>query len=133
MRVLTSLAVAGLIAAAVPPVARAGGSASWLRAYMAAYRSTRSSATNHVLIPAWARKYNMNCSGCHYPAAPRLNATSRLVAREEGDRAGTPVPFLARSRILGGRSFSHLPYRVQDITSPCPAQGGRNPRCRLPQ
>jgi len=24
-------------------------------------------------IPAWARKYNMNCSGCHYPAAPRLN------------------------------------------------------------
>lgn len=26
-------------------------------------------------IPAWARKYNMNCSGCHYPAAPRLNAT----------------------------------------------------------
>lgn len=26
-------------------------------------------------IPAWARKYNMDCSGCHYPAAPRLNAT----------------------------------------------------------
>jgi hypothetical protein len=26
-------------------------------------------------IPAWARKYNMNCSGCHAPAAPRLNAT----------------------------------------------------------
>lgn len=26
-------------------------------------------------IPAWARKYNMNCSGCHYPAPPRLNAT----------------------------------------------------------
>ena len=25
-------------------------------------------------IPAWARKYNMNCSGCHYPAPPRLNA-----------------------------------------------------------
>lgn len=26
-------------------------------------------------IPAWARKYNMNCSGCHLPAVPRLNAT----------------------------------------------------------
>lgn len=26
-------------------------------------------------IPAWARKYNMNCSGCHYPVPPRLNAT----------------------------------------------------------
>ena len=24
-------------------------------------------------IPAWARKYNMNCSGCHSPAVPRLN------------------------------------------------------------
>ena len=26
-------------------------------------------------LPAWGRKYNMNCSGCHYPAVPRLNAT----------------------------------------------------------
>lgn len=26
-------------------------------------------------IPAWARKYNMNCTGCHYPVVPRLNAT----------------------------------------------------------
>ncbi len=25
-------------------------------------------------IPAWARKYNTNCSGCHYPVVPRLNA-----------------------------------------------------------
>ncbi len=25
-------------------------------------------------IPAWARKYNMPCSGCHYPAPPKLNA-----------------------------------------------------------
>lgn len=32
-------------------------------------------ASNADAIPAWARKYNMNCSGCHYPAAPRLNAT----------------------------------------------------------
>ena len=24
-------------------------------------------------IPPWARKYNMNCSGCHYPTVPRLN------------------------------------------------------------
>ena len=26
-------------------------------------------------LPAWARKYNMKCSGCHYPTVPRLNAT----------------------------------------------------------
>jgi hypothetical protein len=25
-------------------------------------------------IPAWARKYNMNCTGCHYPVPPVLNA-----------------------------------------------------------
>ena len=25
-------------------------------------------------LPAWGRKYNMNCSGCHSPAVPRLNA-----------------------------------------------------------
>ncbi len=25
-------------------------------------------------LPAFARKYNMNCSGCHSPAVPRLNA-----------------------------------------------------------
>lgn len=29
----------------------------------------------HRSIPAWARKYNMNCSGCHLAAVPRLNAT----------------------------------------------------------
>ena len=26
-------------------------------------------------IPAWARKYNMNCSGCHFPTVPRLSAS----------------------------------------------------------
>jgi hypothetical protein len=25
-------------------------------------------------IPAWARRYNMNCTGCHYPVPPVLNA-----------------------------------------------------------
>lgn len=25
-------------------------------------------------IPAWARKFNMNCTGCHYPVPPVLNA-----------------------------------------------------------
>lgn len=29
-------------------------------------------------IPAWARKYKMNCSGCHSPAVPRLNAMGTL-------------------------------------------------------
>lgn len=33
------------------------------------------SAIHTRAIPSWARKYNMNCSGCHYPTVPRLNAT----------------------------------------------------------
>jgi hypothetical protein len=33
------------------------------------------SAVHNRAIPAWGRKYNMNCSGCHYPTVPRLNAT----------------------------------------------------------
>ena len=45
-----------------------------IRDYEATY-STRTAMTAHLMIPAWARKYNMNCSGCHYPAPPRLNAT----------------------------------------------------------
>ena len=33
------------------------------------------SSVHTRVIPAWARKYNMNCSGCHYPTVPRLNAS----------------------------------------------------------
>lgn len=39
----------------------------------AALRARAASAHARV-IPPWARKYNMNCSGCHYPTVPRLNA-----------------------------------------------------------
>lgn len=28
-------------------------------------------------IPAWERKYGIECSGCHYPVYPRLNATGQ--------------------------------------------------------
>jgi len=48
--------------------------AAMVRAYVTAY-ATRTLEAAHRMIPAWARKYNMNCSGCHYPAPPRLNAT----------------------------------------------------------
>lgn len=68
------LVVAGF--ATVPSTARAGGTPAWVRNYIAAY-SARRLAAAHAVIPAWARKYNMNCSGCHYPAPPRLNATGQ--------------------------------------------------------
>ncbi len=62
--------------ATVPSPARADGTPAWVRSYMAEYSASRL-AKAHALIPAWARKYNMNCSGCHYPAPPRLNATGQ--------------------------------------------------------
>ena len=60
------LAAVAMVAPTTP--AYGGGTGTWLRNYMTSY-------TAHAGIPAWARKYIMNCSGCHYPAAPRLNAT----------------------------------------------------------
>ena len=44
------------------------------RRYAATY-SARRLAAAHRGIPAWARKYNVNCSACHTPAIPRLNET----------------------------------------------------------
>lgn len=52
-----------------PPPARALG------AGVNANRKVVLSAIHTRAIPSWARKYNMNCSGCHYPTVPRLNAT----------------------------------------------------------
>jgi hypothetical protein len=46
--------------------------AAMVRHYELAYRIADISTAS---IPAWARKYNVNCSHCHYPAPPRLNAT----------------------------------------------------------
>ena len=74
MRTLSWLAVAAFAAVATPSVARAGGTPTWARVYMAEY-SVRASVKTDAMIPAWARKLNVNCSHCHYPAAPRLNAT----------------------------------------------------------
>jgi hypothetical protein len=68
------LLLAALSTAGAPSGARAERSAEWVRSYVATY-TARSLKTAHLMIPAWARKYNMNCSGCHFPAPPRLNAT----------------------------------------------------------
>lgn len=65
--------IAACVATSLPSAARAGDTPSWLRSYMEAYSATRAS-TASAPIPAWARKYNMPCSGCHYPVPPRLNA-----------------------------------------------------------
>ncbi len=70
MRPVRMLCLTAIAVLLTPGVAQAGGNAG-LRRYMATYAEHSA----HALIPAWARKHNMNCSGCHYPAVPRLNAT----------------------------------------------------------
>lgn len=63
---------AACLSLAGPLMAGSGPSKARVAAYVATYSATRGAS---LAIPAWARKYNMNCSGCHYPAPPRLNAT----------------------------------------------------------
>jgi hypothetical protein len=73
MNAVAILSAVGMLAAG--PRATTGTKPS--RAMVATYVATYAAASRgtSLAIPAWARKYNMNCSGCHYPAPPRLNAT----------------------------------------------------------
>lgn len=73
MRATLLIATVTGLALASPAAADSGSLSAAVRAYETAYGAMAA----HALIPAWARKYNMNCSGCHYPAIPRLNATGQ--------------------------------------------------------
>ena len=73
MHGVSLILVAAVGAIATPSAARADGMPAWFRAYVAEY-SSRDLEKAHAAIPPWARRYNKNCSACHYPAAPRLNA-----------------------------------------------------------
>ena len=45
-------------------------------------------------IPAWARRYNMNCTGCHFPVPPVLNADGlafKWAGYRMPDQIGTSV------------------------------------------
>lgn len=112
MRVVPSLALAGIVAAAVPSVAHAGRAPAWVGGYINRY-STRSLATSHALIPAWARKYNMNCAGCHYPAAPRLNATGikfRWAGYRMPDEIGEKIDVTQLSNYISLRGRMRYDY-----------------------
>lgn len=88
MITLSLLLSAGLISAGEGPAA---GRASWLW------------SRHETAIPAWARKYNMNCSGCHYPVVPRLNETGIRFRHGQAERAGDAgVGDPIRSLIGGG-------------------------------
>ncbi len=69
MRLIFVLPLAAAALALAPRSVRAGGNDR--------RSNTKASLTvvHARAIPAWARKYNMNCSGCHSPTVPRLNST----------------------------------------------------------
>ncbi len=60
-------------------ISRSGGETKLLlvRHYVTAYSNSRLTAA-HARIPAWARRYNVNCSHCHTPVVPRLNEHGQL-------------------------------------------------------
>lgn len=73
MAFVALLLLVGAGVARAPSTASAASAPAWVRDYVATYSAT-SATTTAGAIPAWGRKYNMACSGCHYPAPPRLNA-----------------------------------------------------------
>jgi hypothetical protein len=70
LSLLASVAVLG--GSAIPDDALT--SSALAREYVARYTGHNLASAYHW-IPAWARRYNVNCSHCHAPAVPRLNAT----------------------------------------------------------
>ena len=64
-------------------------------------------------IPAWARKYNMNCSGCHYPVVPRLNAEGlafKWAGYRMPDEIGTKVDVQKIENYLAARGIARYAY-----------------------
>lgn len=69
------LTIAAMLSAALlggPAGTTAEVRGDMVRSYEVRY-SARFLVRAHRRIPAWARKYNVNCSACHTPAVPRLN------------------------------------------------------------
>lgn len=64
-------------------------------------------------LPAWARRYNMNCSGCHSPAVPRLNATGiafKWAGYRMPDEIGTAVEVKKVEDYLAARIIAAYDY-----------------------
>ena len=73
MRTASVLILASLVGIAAPRAAHAGGIKSSHGGF-ASFAHRASLYLHNGSIPAWARRYNVNCSHCHTPAVPRLNA-----------------------------------------------------------
>lgn len=72
MHIVASFGLAALVSASLPNPASADGTPAWLREYINAH-TVAAAGKADAPIPAWARKYKLDCSACHAPAVPRLN------------------------------------------------------------
>ncbi len=75
MRIASVLVLATLVALAPPQVAHAGLATTSSGGNLAGFARHAGLYLHAGSIPAWARRYSVNCSHCHAPAVPRLNAT----------------------------------------------------------
>lgn len=81
------------------------------------------------VIPAWARRYNVNCSHCHANAIPRLNATGirfKWAGYRMPEDLGTQVTIAQVSNYLAARASidyvwektSGQPTSTSELTDP---------------
>ena len=119
MLTLSALLSAAVLGGSPGPYGPGGTTtlAAVVRRYVADYTG-RNFARAHSRIPPWARKYNMNCSGCHYPAPPRLNATGlqfRWAGYRMPEDIGQEMEMDRVSDYLGTRArFQYLYEKPQD-------------------
>lgn len=110
----TSLVVVTTLASLVAlPAARADGRTRGSHRGDLARGLTRSSLYAHASIPAWARRYNVNCSHCHTPAVPRLNATGirfRWAGYRMPEDLGTSVNVEKVQNYLAARGRIHYDF-----------------------
>ena len=86
-------------------------------------------ATTTGALPAWARRYNVNCSHCHANAIPRLNATGirfKWAGYRMPEDIGQPVSVAQVSNYLNARAqiryvwekTSGQPTSISEFTEP---------------
>jgi hypothetical protein len=85
----------------------------WIRCLALAVLAAAAAPRAAQAIPAWARKYNMNCSGCHYPVVPRLNAEGlafKWAGYRMPDEIGTKVDVQKIENYLAARGIARYAY-----------------------
>ena len=119
MLTLASLGLSAVVGIAAPSAGRADAAPTWVRDYVAEYAAHVERAG--APIPAWARKYKLDCSACHWPAAPRLNGMGirfRWAGYRMPDEIGQKVDVTEPGHYLAVRGRMRYDY---DKTQGVPA------------